>query len=308
MHKLLSKQLQKARRPDGEVDLDRFMELVAQAYEEEEQDRARTDRSIALMVEEIDAWQVGLQKQITERTAELTDSRKALKLQNKRMAAALDTTGNAVSIFDGKERLVYCNQRFLDLYRLWGAVDEPTWYVAGRAVQLVEWQRNHQFCGRCGTATVDAPGERARVCPECKLLAYPRLAPAVIMLLEREDGKALLARNKNFPAGMFSTLAGFVEPGESLEDAVAREVKEETGVELSDIEYHSSQPWPFPSSLMLGFTARAASERVQVDGLELEDARWFTREELSGGIAEGRLRLPSPASIAFALVDGWLRG
>ena len=188
-------------------------------------------------------------------------------------------------------------ERFLDLYRLWGAVDEPTWYVAGRAVQLVEWQRNHQFCGRCGAATVDAPGERARVCPECKLLAYPRLAPAVIMLLERGDGKALLARNKNFPAGMFSPLAGFVEPGETLEQAVRREILEEVGITVGKVEYRGSQPWPFPHQLMIGFGAWYESGDVTLDEVEIVEANWFSPDEAPS--------FPPGMSIAGRLIDEW---
>jgi len=189
-------------------------------------------------------------------------------------------------------------ERFLDLYRLWGAVDEPTWYVAGRAVQLVEWQRNHQFCGRCGTATVEAPGERARVCPECKLLAYPRLAPAVIMLLERDDGKALLARNKNFPAGMFSTLAGFVEPGETLEQAVRREILEEVGITVGKVEYRGSQPWPFPHQVMIGFGAQYLSGEIEIDGQEIIEAQWFTPDATPNFPTGGM-------SIAGRLIDEW---
>ncbi len=122
-------------------------------------------------------------------------------------AVDADPDADAAPRHDGDE--------FVDLRVLWGSVDEPTWLVAGRAVQLVEWRRTHQFCGRCGTPAEDAPGERARVCPSCGLLAYPRLAPAVIMLVERDDGRALLARNAMFPPGIFSCLSGFVEPGET---------------------------------------------------------------------------------------------
>jgi NAD+ diphosphatase len=186
---------------------------------------------------------------------------------------------------------------FLDLRALWGSVDEPTWVVAGRAVQLVEWQRTHRFCGRCGTPTVDAPGERARACPECKLLAYPRLAPAVIMLVERDDGRALLARNAMFPAGIFSCLSGFVEPGETLEHAVRREVREEVGLEVGDVDFRGSQPWPFPHQLMVGFGARYASGEIAIDGQEIVEAQWFTPAEAPV--------FPTNMSIAGRLIDGW---
>jgi len=186
----------------------------------------------------------------------------------------------------------------VDLYRLWSAVDEATWAVAGRAVQLVEWQRTHRFCGRCGTATVDAPGERARKCPECGLLAYPRLAPAVIMLVERDDGRALLARNANFPAGMFSCLAGFVEPGETLERAVRREVMEEVGLAVGDVEFRGSQPWPFPHQVMIGFGAQYLSGEIAIDGQEIVEAQWFTPDETPNFPTGGM-------SIAGRLIDEW---
>ena len=165
---------------------------------------------------------------------------------------------------------------FVDLRMLWGSVDEPTWVVAGRAVQLVEWQRTHRFCGRCGVPTEDAPGERARRCPSCGLLAYPRLAPAVIMLVERDDGRALLARNAMFPPGIFSCLSGFVEPGETLEHAVRREVREEVGLEVGDVDFRGSQPWPFPHQLMVGFGARYESGEIVLDEQEIAEAHWFT--------------------------------
>lgn len=185
-----------------------------------------------------------------------------------------------------------------NLMSLWGSVDEVTWVVAGRAVQLVEWVRTHRFCGRCGRPTGQAPGERARRCPSCGLLAFPRLAPAVIVLVERDDGRALLARNVRFPPDMYSCLAGFVEPGETLEQTVVREVREEVGVEVHDLRYMASQPWPFPHSLMLGFNARWKSGELAVDGKEIEEARWFARDELPG--------IPPRMSIARRLIDSWI--
>jgi NAD+ diphosphatase len=186
---------------------------------------------------------------------------------------------------------------FVDLRMLWGSVDEPTWMVAGRAVQLVEWQRTHRFCGRCGIATEEAPGERARRCPSCGLLAYPRLAPAVIMLVERDDGRALLARNAMFPPGIFSCLSGFVEPGETLEHAVSREVLEEVGLEVGDVDFRGSQPWPFPHQLMVGFGAHYRSGEITVDEREIAEAAWFTRDEAPV--------FPTNMSIAGRLIDEW---
>ena len=186
---------------------------------------------------------------------------------------------------------------FVDLRVLWGSVDEPTWLVAGRAVQLVEWSRTHRFCGRCGTPTEEMPGERARRCPACTLLAYPRLAPAVIMLVERDDGRALLARNVLFPPGIFSCLSGFVEPGETLENAVRREVREEVGIEVAELEYRGSQPWPFPHQLMVGFGARYLSGEITVDEHEIAEADWFTPDDAPV--------FNSNISIASHLINGW---
>ncbi len=181
---------------------------------------------------------------------------------------------------------------------LYGRVDETRWTLAGRAVQLIDWDRNHRHCGRCSTLTEPVPGERARGCPSCDLLAFPRLAPAVIALVERADGAALLARGRNFPIPMYSCIAGFVEPGETLEDAVAREVLEEVGVEVGNVRYVSSQPWPFPHSLMIGFEADWMSGDIVIDETEIVDAAWFGPEELP--------LVPPAMSIARTLIDRWL--
>ena len=186
---------------------------------------------------------------------------------------------------------------FEPLMALAARLDDIEWALAGRAVQLTEWDRTHRFCGRCGTATDPAPGERARRCPNCGLLAFPRLAPAVIVLVER-DGRALLARNGSFPVPMYSTIAGFVEPGETLEGAVAREIKEEVGIDVAGIRYIASQPWPFPHSLMIGFRAEWDGGEIEVDGKEIVDANWYSPDELP--------MIPPPLSIARRLIDGWL--
>ncbi len=183
------------------------------------------------------------------------------------------------------------------LMALHGRVDDARWTLAGRAVQLVEWERTHRFCGRCATPTEPAPGERARRCPACRLLAFPRLAPAVITLIERGD-EALLARGAAFPIPMYSCIAGFVEPGETLEEAVHREVREEVGVELAEIRYTASQPWPFPHSLMIGFEATWASGDIAVDGKEILDAQWYRCDDLP--------MIPPPMSIARTLIDRWI--
>lgn len=168
-----------------------------------------------------------------------------------------------------------------------------------RALNL--WRAAHRFCGRCGTPNVGTRAGHARLCPNCDMEEFPRIDPAIIVLVHDGD-RALLGRQPTWQPGRYSTIAGFVEPGESLEDAVRREVREETGVTTGDITYHSSQPWPFPASLMLGFTAQAShSEPVMHDG-ELEDARWFTREDIRAGV----ITLPPPEAISRRLIDQWL--
>lgn len=186
---------------------------------------------------------------------------------------------------------------FQGLRSLWGLLPEEAWRLAGRAVQIVDWDRNHRFCGRCGAPTERNPAERSRVCPRCGLQHFPRLSPAVITLIE-DGGRILLARSPHFAPGVYSTLAGFVEPGESLEEAVVREVREEVGVELTGIRYFSSQPWPFPNSLMIGFTARYAGGEIRPQEGEIEDARWFTPGDLP--------LLPFHASIARWLIEDFL--
>ncbi|HEX6900508.1 MAG TPA: NAD(+) diphosphatase [Thermoanaerobaculia bacterium] len=186
---------------------------------------------------------------------------------------------------------------FHGLRRLWGMLDEEAWKLAGRAVQIVEWDRNHRFCGRCGAATERNPGELARVCPRCGLQQFPRISPAVIVRVEHGD-RILLARSPHFAPGVYSTLAGFVEPGESLEDTVIREVREESGVTVTNVRYFGSQPWPFPHSLMIGFVADYESGEVRAQEGEIEDVRWFGVDDLPG--------LPSRFSIARALIDEFI--
>ncbi|HZM48743.1 MAG TPA: NAD(+) diphosphatase [Burkholderiales bacterium] len=182
----------------------------------------------------------------------------------------------------------------LGLRDLFGLVESTVAALSGRAYQLLEWDRNHQFCSRCGTPTELRGDERARACPACKFTTYPPVTPA-IMILITHGRKLLLARKKAFPAGRFSALAGFVEPGEMLEDTVIRETREEVGVEVKNIRYFGSQPWPFPHSLMVAFTADYAGGEVRPDGVEIEEARWFEPEELP--------KLPGSISISRRLID-----
>jgi len=174
---------------------------------------------------------------------------------------------------------------------------------------LLWWHQRHRFCGACGCPTAFASAGYRRRCTgaDCGMEHFPRTDPAVIMLVTHED-HALLGRSPRFAEAVYSALAGFVEPGESLEDAVAREVFEEVGVRLLDIRYHSSQPWPFPGSIMLGFSAAAAARTLCVNRAELEQALWITRPALQAAIDAGEIALPRPDSIARRLIEDWLAG
>lgn len=170
-----------------------------------------------------------------------------------------------------------------------------------RALHL--WRATHRFCGRCGAPLLSRRAGHVRHCAACRHDSFPRLDPAIIVLVSNGE-RALLGRQPGWPPGRFSTIAGFVEPGESLEDAVRREVLEETGVSVEEVAYQSSQPWPFPASLMLGFTARAHVAMPVLHDGELEEAHWFTRAEVAGGA----VRLPPPEAISRRLIDAWLQG
>jgi len=187
---------------------------------------------------------------------------------------------------------------FEGLRRLYGRLDEADFRRAGRAVQIMEWDRSHQYCGRCGARTVRVEGEFSKRCPPCGITMYPRLSPAVIVLVERED-TVLLGRGAHLPPGMYSTLAGFVEPGESLEETVAREIREESGIEVREIRYFGSQPWPFPDSLMIAFTAEFSGGELRPAPGEMEDVGWFKVDELP--------IVPPRLSIARQLIDSWVR-
>jgi NAD+ diphosphatase len=187
---------------------------------------------------------------------------------------------------------------FVPLRGTFGLLDEPTWFVAGRASQILHFHSTHRFCGRCGARTRQSHRERAMICPDCSLMAFPRVSPAMIVLIERGD-QILMARGPHHAPGMYALLAGFVEIGDSLEDAVRREVREEAGIEVDQIEYFGSQPWPFPHSLMVGFTAQYASGEIDLDTDELEDAQWFSPDAMPP--------VPPPLSIARKLLDAYAR-
>jgi NAD+ diphosphatase len=173
------------------------------------------------------------------------------------------------------------------------------------AVALAAWHATHTHCPRCGAPTTIAEAGMVRVCTVDESLHYPRVDPAVIMTVIDDDDRLLLGHQARWPARRFSTLAGFVEPGESLEQAVAREVHEETGVVVDSATYLGSQPWPFPNSLMLGFTAHATATRITVDNVEISEARWFTHDSLATAVASEDVRLPPRVSIARRLIEHW---
>lgn len=186
------------------------------------------------------------------------------------------------------------------------APDEAS--LAVHAVGLARWHQTHTHCARCGALTVMAQAGHTRTCPACGTEHFPRTDPAVIMLITDGDDRALLGRQPSWPEGRFSTLAGFVEPGESLDDAVRREVKEEAGIEVGAVHYAGSQPWPFPSSLMLGFFGTALTTVITVDADEIAEARWFSRRQITDLTAAGDLLLPPPVSISRWLVEKWHGG
>jgi NAD+ diphosphatase len=194
------------------------------------------------------------------------------------------------------------NAGFAELHSVGDLLDPQEAGLMAYARAMVLWRERHRFCGKCGTPTLSTRAGHVLKCSnaQCAIEIFPRIDPAIIVLVADGD-RALLGRQASWAAGNFSTLAGYVEPGESLEDAVRREVREEAGIETGEILYHSSQPWPFPSSMMLGFLAQATTTEIVLHDAELEDARWFTRAE----IAAGAVRLPSPQSISLRLIESW---
>jgi len=184
--------------------------------------------------------------------------------------------------------------RYVGLRSLFLRIPDPMLALAARAFQVVEWDRTHRYCGRCGTPTRNKPDERAKECPACGLVAYPRVSPAMMALVTR-GRELLLARSHRFVNGVYSALAGFVEPGETIEDCVRREVREEVGVEVDGITYFASQSWAFPHSLMIAYTAEYAGGDIRLEDAEIADARWFALDALPP--------LPPNVSIARRLID-----
>ncbi|WP_240504494.1 NAD(+) diphosphatase [Tsuneonella mangrovi] len=195
-----------------------------------------------------------------------------------------------------------------DIWNLLGALSPPDLATYGGARSLVDWHARHRFCAKCGQPTALAKGGWQRNCGSCGAQHFPRTDPVTIMLVEH-DGKLMLGRGLGWPEGRYSALAGFVEPGETIEEAVAREVLEETGVIAHSVRYVASQPWPFPSQLMMGCHAMADGEDIQLDTTELSEARWFTRDEVAHAMAGGAdpaFLPPPPTAIAHTLLAWWL--
>lgn len=180
---------------------------------------------------------------------------------------------------------------------VWSLMGERAFFEAGRAFQIMEWSQRNRFCGRCATPMSESGNETALECPACGLITYPTVTPAIIVAVEKE-GKLLLARNTRFPKGRYSVIAGFVEPGETLEGAVEREVMEEVSVRVKNITYFGSQPWPFPHSMMIGFRAEWGSGEIRADGNEIESAGWYS----PGGFPD----IPPGFSISRRLIDDFL--
>ncbi len=186
---------------------------------------------------------------------------------------------------------------FEDLKLTYDILDEDIFLLAGRAIQIINWDKNHQFCGACGAPTINWEHGNAKKCPECGHMSFPRISPAVITAIVK-DGKLLMAKHSYGVTNRYGLIAGFVDPGETLEEAVKREVAEEVGLKVKNIKYFDSQPWPFPHSLMVGFTAEYKSGEIKVDELEILDAKWFSPEEISP--------LPSKMSIASELIEWFI--
>lgn len=197
--------------------------------------------------------------------------------------------------------------RFADLRSVGPLLSGPEGALLAYARGLTHWHRRHRYCGVCGSPTASADGGHLRRCTnsDCATEHFPRTDPAVIMAITHGD-RLLLGRQASWPPGMHSVLAGFVEPGETLEEAVEREVMEEVGLPVVDVRYHSSQPWPFPSSIMLGFSGRATTSELRIDRQEIAEARWYGRAELRASPEDERFRLPRRDSIARRLVEDWI--
>ena len=186
---------------------------------------------------------------------------------------------------------------FTDLRSFYSAVEEDLFLLAGRALQIMSWDQTHQYCGRCGCRTETVPGEMAKICPTCKFMSYPRISPAIIVAVLKDD-KILLTKYASAKRNWHTIIAGFMEPGETLEECVSREVLEEVGLKVKNIRYFGNQPWPFPNSLMIGFTAEWASGEIKVDGKEIAEGDWYSADNMP--------ETPTQISISGEIID-WFK-
>ncbi|TDC29118.1 NAD(+) diphosphatase [Kribbella albertanoniae] len=249
---------------------------------------------------------------------QVTDDRTALRLiapseapEGNRVFLGIDRESGAGQTAEGRAVFAVVvqdepDESYAGLRELGALLNDREAGMAVHIVGLANWHAVHTHCGNCGEHTVVVEAGHVRDCPGCGLRHFPRSDPAIIVLVTDDQDRALLGRNASWPEGRYSTLAGFVEPGESLEAAVRREVLEESGVVVGpEVVYAGSQPWPLPSSLMLGFYAKATGTDIEVDGDEISDARWFTREDLRALVEAGTMALPGNISISRRLIEGW---
>jgi NAD+ diphosphatase len=249
---------------------------------------------------------------------QVTDDRTALRFvppseapEGRRIFLGIDRESGAGMTADGRAVFGVLidgdgDESYAGLREIGGVLDDREAGIAVHVIGLANWHAVNTHCANCGEHTEVVDAGHVRQCPACGTSHFPRSDPAIIVLVTDDEDRALLGRNQAWPPGQYSTLAGFVEPGESLEAAVRREVLEETGVVVGpEVEYAGSQPWPLPASLMLGFYAKASSFDIMVDGDEISDARWFTREDVRALIDAGTMRLPGSISISRRLIEGW---
>jgi NAD+ diphosphatase len=228
----------------------------------------------------------------------LTDPEEMRRLPSKRRFFGL-LDGRPCFTAETEKPIGLGESEYRTVRSLLGALPEEMFGLAGRAFQVMDWERSNRFCGRCGMATEPMADERAMLCPGCGIQYYPRITPAVIVAVVR-DGRLLLAHARRFPSIFFSVLAGFVEAGETFEECVRREIREEAGIEVENIRYFGNQPWPFPNTLMVGFTAEYAGGDLVIEEKELVQAAWFEPDEVR------RLKIPRDGTIARRLIDWFL--
>ncbi len=210
----------------------------------------------------------------------------------------------ALDVIEESSFIIEDSYEFDDLRKIAPILNSEKAAILAYAKSMVYWRQRVMFCGKCGSETLLEDGGHKASCPKCNSLFFPQTDPAIIVIVTNKE-RCLLARQAGWPSKRYSVIAGFVEPGESLESAVAREVLEETGLKIKNISYHSSQPWPFPGSIMVGFSAEAKTASITLHDKELEDAKWFSREEIIKKVKSKELKLSPGISISFRLIEDW---